>query len=145
MFNWIDSAWHRATGAIDSTIANWVHALVRGLYSFLHVIFGDVGRAWDNYWREVHGFIAGARLFADKVIGALKDAFDWINKEGYLVYYYISHPIKLVDLVYDALLGKIESTAVDTAERLGKFFLAFILKNLKTFITVLEDIVNAVL
>jgi hypothetical protein len=144
MFNWIRHAYDTVTGKIDSTVASWVHGLINGLYSFLHVIFGDVGKAWDDFWHDIDGFVTGIRHFIDSVGRALIDIYGWINKEGHLVYYYISNPIKLVDLVYDELLGKIEATAEDTAERLGKFALAFIYKNLKTFVTIVEDIFDAI-
>jgi hypothetical protein len=145
MFNWIDSAWHRVTGTIDSTIANWVHALIRGLYSFLHVIFGDVGKAWDAFWKDVHVFAATVGMYFDATMVSLNAVYGWINSEGNKAYYYISNPIKLVDLIYNELLGKIEATAEDTAERLGKFVLALIVKNVKTIVTVVEDIFDAVL
>ena len=144
MFNWIDSVFHKATGAISSTIASWVHDLVRGLYSFLAAIFVPVAAAWDLLWKNVATYIDTADRHALDVVNALKKVFDWINEEGYEVYYYISNPPKLVDLLWDDIISKLESTAEDTAEKIGTFVLSFVYKNLKTVVTIAEDIIDAV-
>lgn len=145
MFNWIDNAWHRVTGTIDSTVASWVHALVRGLYSFLSSIFLPVGSAWSYLWTHVINYHDWLGKLSTEIYRALDDAYDWINKEGYEVYYYITHPVQLVELIYDDIIAKVESTAVSTAEKLGKFTLALIIKNVKTIVTIAEDIFDAVL
>jgi hypothetical protein len=144
VFNWIDSVFHKATGAISSTIASWVHDLVRGLYSFLAAIFIPVSAAWNLLWKDVTTYADTEERYALDVVNALKKVFDWINKEGYEVDYYISNPEKLVDLLWDDVLSKLESTAEDTAEKIGTFALSFIYKNLKTVVTIAEDIIDAV-
>jgi hypothetical protein len=144
VLNWIENVYRSVTGKIDSTIASWVHALVHGLYQWITAIFGPVGRAWDDLWKTVSAFVAAHDTFAVRVINALKAAYDWINKEGYLVYYYISHPSQLVILIIDPLLAYIEKEAVSVSEKLGTFVLTFITHNLKTVITIVEDIVDAV-
>lgn len=145
MFNWIDKLYHTVTGKIDQTVADWVHALIHGLYAFLASIFGPVARAWDAFWRDISGYVQSGLLFASHVVTLLHDAFAWINKEGYEVYYYITHPSKLVDLLWSFILTKFETDSVHAAEKLGTFFLHLLVRNLKTVLHVLEDIVDAVL
>lgn len=145
MFGWISKAWHWATSNIPGDIVNWVHDLVRGLYFFLNIIFGAVGGAWSNLKDIADYFGAKLEHYLDEAFRAVKDAYDWINKEGYLVYYYITHPEKLVLLLWDALIANLEATAWDTAGKLGKFFLSLILKNRRRFIDLIEDILHAVL
>jgi hypothetical protein len=145
MFSWIDNAWHSVTGRISSDIANWVHDLIRGLYTFLSAIFLPVSSAWDWLYKNILNYHAWIGRLVDEVYRAMRDAYDWINKEGYLVYYYISYPASLVDRIYDSIIAKIEATAESTAEKLGRFTLALIVKNVKTIVTVVEDIVDAIM
>lgn len=48
MFGWIRRMYDAVSGDIDETVRGWVHDLVNGLYGFLHLIFGDIGAAWDK-------------------------------------------------------------------------------------------------
>jgi hypothetical protein len=144
MFGWIDRVWHSATGKIDSTIANWVHGLIHGLYSFLSLIFGPVGDAWSQLSKDVYDWLKEHADWTITVAHAIEDAYRWINKEGYEVYHYISHPSLLVDLLWDANVAKLETEAWDVGEKLGKFFLSLIYKNLKKFVLLIEDIFDAV-
>jgi hypothetical protein len=168
MLNWLRSAYDRATGAITSTIAGWVHDVVAGLYSFLHIIFGDVRGAWkdlvgaseaiyhalDEFGDETaHAF---GILFRHWIPGILKwiqtdivrpllEAVSWIAHEGATIWHYITHPADLVLLIWDAFIARLEATAWDTAEALGKFAVALIWKNIDKFITLLEDVLDAIL
>lgn len=145
MFGWIDRAWQSVTGRISNDISSWVHDLVRGLYSFLAAIFAPVGAAWSYLWNNVINYHDWIGKLGDETYRALRDAYDWINREGYELYYYLTHPDKFVERIFDPLLAKLESDAVSVAERLGKFTAMLILKNVKTIVTIVEDIANAVL
>jgi hypothetical protein len=167
MFGWLTNAWHAVTGKIDSTIAGWVHDVVNGLYSFLHIIFGDVGKAWNDLVGYGVDFIHGVEDFGTYVGNALEHlykvwipdiikwvtteiydplvkAVDWIAHEGATMWHYISHPADLVDLIWDDVLAKLESDAVYTAEVLGKWFLTLIVKNADEFARMIEDIIDAI-
>ncbi len=76
---------------------------------------------------------------------SLLAVWHWINHEGSILWYYITHPDKLVDLVWDALIAKLETEAWNIGGKLGRFSLALIVHNLRRFLLLLEDIVNAVL
>ena len=168
MLTWLANAVGRAGSAVSSAVTGWVHAVIAGVYSFLHSIFGDVRGAWrdfvtgalllrnalDDFGSEVaRGF---ELLFEKWIPGIIKwvtntvyklalDAWHWITTDGAKIYYYITHPAALVDLIFDALLAEIENTAWDTAEKLGSFSVALIWKNLPKFLALIEDILDAIL
>lgn len=167
MLNWLRSAFDRATGAVSSTIAGWVHDVVAGLYSFLHTIFGDVRGAWkdlaqtagdiyhalDHFGDETaHAFgllfrhwIPGIIHWVTTVVLALaKEAWRWITHEGAIIWGYITHPGKLVDLIWDSLWANVEARAWDLAGDLGKFAVALIWKHLDKFLVLIEDIFDAI-
>jgi hypothetical protein len=167
MFGWIARAYNWATGKIDSTVAGWVHDLINGLYGFLRTIFGDVGNAWDYFWlswqatgTSLLGFFASVGhgfyylwhvwvpglwhwIFIE-LLDPLRRAWDWIHHEGTILWYYITHPAELVAYIYDDIILRIEKLAWATAEKLGEFFLALIIKHLTTLVHVVEDIIDAV-
>jgi hypothetical protein len=145
MFNWIDKAYQWLSGKVDSVLASWVHDVVRGFWYVLNALFGNVTSAWSQL-KDIFDFF-GSKIerYFNETYRAISDAYNWINTRGYLVYYYITHPAKLVDLLWEALIANLESTAWETADRLGKFFLSLFLRNLEKFLMLIEDILNAVL
>lgn len=168
MFNWIGKAYDAVSGAIDNTVARWVHDLVNGLYSFLHIIFGDVGKAWHDFWTGIGILRHYADEFGTAVYRALRHLFvvwipdiihwverdildpllralRWIEHEGAIIWHYISHPADLVELIYNDLIRKIESAAWDTAKILGRFAVALVYHNLERFLTLAEDVLDAIL
>lgn len=144
MFKWIDNAWKSVTGFIDSNIANWVRDLIHGLYFFLNIIFGNVGGAWSDLKDIVDFFGAKLVTHFDAIYRAISDAYKWINKEGFLVYWYLTHPAQLIDLLWESLIVKLETEAWQVAPRLGKFFLSLLLGNLNRFLNLIEDVFDAV-
>lgn len=168
MFAWIAKAYSWASGKIDSTIAGWVHDVVNGLYAFLHAIFTDVGEAWkvlvstaDGVWRildQFASFVATAFEHLYKVwipdiiswithdiLDPLLKAVAWIANEGATMWHYISHPADLVDLIWDDVIAKLETDTVNTAEKLGGWFMTLLLKNTDKFVEMMEDIIDAII
>lgn len=166
MFGWIASAYNWATGKIDGTIAGWVHDIVKVLYGWLHSLFGEVIKAWDSFYKEVSHYasefedyvkVVGEAFYylwkvwyrkyvawVEKyILGPLHTAIKWILNEGATLWYYIQHPGKLVDLIWDSVLSKFESDGTNVAEKLGTFFTKLILKNVKWLLAIVEDIIHA--
>jgi hypothetical protein len=167
MFGWIARATNWAFGTIGGTVVGWVHDLINGLYGFLHTIFGDVIGGWNAFfgacrlWADQIGAFATEvmngfihlwhvwwpdlyRFIIHDIVDPLTKAIAWIAREGSTLWYYITHPPELVALIYEDIILRIEKLAWATAEKLGTFFLALIIKNLKTLLTVVEDIIDAV-
>ncbi len=71
-------------------------------------------------------------------------AWHWITHFGRILWFYITHPDKLVALIFTALLAQLERDAWKIGRLLGKFFLGLIVHNLKMFVIVIEDILMAV-
>lgn len=145
MFRWLDSVWHTVTGTVPATISRWVHDALRGLWSFLSTIFLGVADAWDDLVKDASNYIGEIDAFAVSVAGKLIDVYRWINKYGSVLVDWILHPSNLVDFIWDDIIAKLEREAWDVTEKLGKFFLSLIFKNIPTLIKVLEDILDAVL
>lgn len=109
----------------------WIQNAVDQLYKFIARVIRDV-RDWviRDIWRPLHD--------------SLLAAWHWILNEGHLVYFYITHPDKLVDLIWDWLIQKLEKEAWNVGRKLGRFFLALIIHNLRPFVNLVEDILNAI-
>lgn len=75
----------------------------------------------------------------------ITQAWHWITHEGAVVFYYISHPAALVELIWDELVAKLEAEAWNIGSKLGKFFVSLIVHNLQRFVLLLEDILSALL
>lgn len=168
MFGWIANLFNRVTGSVGAAVAAVVHDVISILYGFLHSLFGIVIRAWDELWRGIRDFVDHVEQFFISVghafynlykiwipnflkwinlhiIAPLLTATKWILHEGTLVYYYITHPTKLVELIWNALLAKLETSIQDTSKKLGSFVLSWIAHHLKDFTLLIEDIIHAVL
>jgi hypothetical protein len=168
MFAWLARAVSAVTGTVSSTISGWVHDVVAGLYSFLHTIFGLVGKAWDGLTRSVGDFVHSAEAFADwvasgfehlyrylipgilawihrDILDPLLGALRWIETKGAEVYYYISHPAALVDLIWDDVIAKLESAAVSDTEKLGNWLIGLLYNHTKQLLTMIEDVLDALL
>lgn len=76
---------------------------------------------------------------------SLLAAWHWIGHEGSILWFYITHPEKLVDLIWEAIIVRLERDAWSLGQRLGTFFFALIWHNLKRAVLLLEDILTAVL
>jgi hypothetical protein len=80
----------------------------------------------------------------DPLFKSIELAWKWIFHEGKILWYYITHPDKLVALIFDSLVAELESQAWKVGGLLGKFFLALVVHNLRKFVLLLEDILMAV-
>jgi hypothetical protein len=121
-----------------------------------HVIAQALTKLWDSLAKWVANLIKRIEMAAKAVVSwviahvwtPLKNdflqAWKWITTHGALVFYYISHPDKLVLLIADALLAWLEREAWSIGDKLGKFFVALIVHNLKRFVLLIEDILMAV-
>lgn len=167
MFGWISRAIGWAVNSLPTDIVHWVGDLINGVYGFFHTVSGLVGAAWailftnlkDNvdsaigFIKEVTHFATWLidvwwpglwKWFMQHVVSPLDTALKWLAHEGATIWHYISHPADLVDLIWDDLIAKLETEAWVTGEKLGKFFLALLIKNLATFLKILEDVIDAV-
>jgi hypothetical protein len=144
VFGWIRRWWDASTGKIDATISRWVHDIISGLYTFLATIFFQVGAAWTFYENIIRAFIEEVEAHARHVADNFIAVYRWINHEGWLVFHYISHPSLLVELIWRDIILKLEHEAWNVAEVLGRFFLSLIVRNLKHFVMIVEDIFDAV-
>jgi hypothetical protein len=168
VFSWLARAWNWATGHIDSTIASWVHDVVSAIYGFIHAVFADIIGAWNWFYSSTKDLWAGLGHFFDEVARAfiflwrhwipslwkwifvhllkpLLDAWKWISHEGATLWHYITHPDLLAAYLYDHIIRRLEQLAWQTARKLGTFFLALIIHNLRQFLVLIEDIIHAVL
>lgn len=111
------------------------HWAVREFARFRHWVAAlfDAFRYWviNNIWKPLYK--------------SLLAAWHWIDHEGSVLWFYITHPAKLVDLIWEALIERLERDAWSLGHRLGTFFFALIYHNLKRAVLLAEDILNSVL
>jgi hypothetical protein len=122
----IQNLWHFATH-IYRLLLKWVENLIHRIEVAIH---DAIMWVTIHIWRP---------LKADFL-----NAWHWITHEGARVFYYITHPDKLAELVFDSLLALLERESWAVSAKLGKFFLALIHHNLKRFVLLIEDILMAV-
>lgn len=171
----VTAAWNRFTGALYSTllqIGRLADSVYKQLYRIIRV---TVPAIINEYRRLVHDAVTFAsgvydyavrnitaavhyaeRLVSDAINwirvnlfdplqAGLLDALRWITHNGAVLWDYITHPDKLAALLFDSLIVLLERNAWSVADRLGKFFISLIFKNLTRFITLIEDVLDAIL
>jgi len=129
--SWVTGLWHDIT-----TFANWIWQQV---VHWVDYLINWVTRIWhdietwviQNIWNPLYS--------------SLLLAWKWITQYGALVYYYISHPDKLV-----ALLGHwLWLSWVDLLKRYGQTigrWLAHVMFGMVSdFLTILEDFISGIL
>lgn len=129
--SWVVGLWHDITNFINwvwQQVVHWVDYII----NFVERLWHDL-ETWviDNIWRPLER--------------AITDAWNWITHEGYLVYYYLTHPDKLV-----ALLGHwLWLSWVDLLKKYGKTigrWLAHVMMSMVSdFVTILEDFISGIL
>jgi len=114
------SVYHWAIREFDR-LKHWVAQLI------------DAVRSWiiNDIWRPLSR--------------SLVAVWHWLRHEGSILWFYITHPGKLVDLIWEALILKLEQDAWKTTSLLGGFFLGLFVHNMKRVALLLEDMINAVL
>lgn len=156
--------WHAVSSFIDEvtiTLARILLKVIPDLIKWAKDAIALVQRyAVDVYnfaVRELNALRAFVlKLIADlttwvisHIYDPLKAAFDlawhWITHEGAIVWHYISNPADLVDLLWDYLIAKLEREAWNIASKLGRFFLALVAHNLTRLVTLIEDVLSAIL
>ena len=75
MFGWIEGIFSRAANTVDSAVRALVHAAIRGIYGFLHSIFGAVIRGWSRFYGDVTGYARHELEWAREVYNALVRLF----------------------------------------------------------------------
>lgn len=75
----------------------------------------------------------------------LRRVFAWIDGIGAKMWYYFTHLDRFAELLFDFLVAVLEARAWDVAGKLGRFFLALIVRNVVRFAILVEDIISAVL
>lgn len=75
MFGWIEGIFHKAGSAVDSAVQALVHAAIRGLYGFLHSLFGNVIKAWENFYNAVVVLSVGQLNFIRAVYNTFVNLF----------------------------------------------------------------------
>lgn len=124
-------------------------------------LYNDVVQYAESVYNQAASWFYSALHYADNLIaGVLKwvrdniwtplynlttSLFDWVKNKGELIWYYITHPDALAELLFGGLITIFEREAFAVADRLGKFLIALIVKNLQQFTMLIEDILSAIL
>lgn len=145
MLNWIRDAFNATIGKLPSDITTWTRDLIGGLWHYLASIFSPVSRAWDDFTKAISTLKAILTSFGIAVVNRISDIYQWINKEGYLVYYYITHPDKLLILAVSGVSTLAAGDALAIVDKLGVFTVRLVMHNLEKLIKVAEDVIDAIL
>lgn len=118
--SFIDAVQRNISAYIDSVV-HWVSNLI------------DVVREWVV--NDVYNPLA---KFIDQALG-------WIGREGATMWHYFTHLIELADLLFWHIVALLEKYAWDAARVLGQFFLSLVIRNIVQFVTLIENVIDAVL
>lgn len=174
VFGHVGKAWHNMFNAggwihlalahfgLESLAAVWdiifirIPRVVSWAWNHLQRLWVFATRIADNLKRAIIDLILRIAVAVHNAIRWVRDhvwvplkalidtALKWIRTAGELVFYYITHPDKLAALIFDSLIALLEREAWNIGDKLGKFFLALIVHNLRHFVNLLEDILMAV-
>lgn len=131
-------------------IVRWAwHEILVGV-AFTRAVWHWTAVEFDRLRHDIAHWLDDLRRWVIQDIWApiwrtLGPAWHWITHEGDTLWHYLTHPAELVDLLWDYLLAKMEREAWRAGKILGRFFLALIVHNMRTFALLLEDILNAIL
>lgn len=174
-FGHVGDAWHDIFGSASAIWLSVEHFGLANLAVLWHIINKQIPRVFEwafnhfkqlldfanRIWRDLNLWVKqliarieqavanALKWVRDHVWVPLKAFIDgilkWIHDRGEVLWFYITHPDKLASLIFDALIALLERTAWDVGGKLGKFFLALIIHNLRHFVSLIEDILMAVL
>lgn len=75
MFGWIEGIFSRAGSTVTDAVKSLVHAAIRGIYGFLHSVFGSVINGWKRFFGDVTGYARSELEWARDVYNALVRLF----------------------------------------------------------------------
>lgn len=148
-----NSVWQKLYHVIRVTlpaIINDYRTLIHNLTTYAVAVYHDLiaGLQFAETFasRLVHDAIAWVQANVwTPLFKAISDAWQWITHEGAILFDYITHPDKLAALIFDSLLALLEREAWNVADRLGRFALSLVARNLRQFAALIEDILSAIL
>lgn len=130
-------------------IVNWANKLIGEVLKYAQEVYHYAITEFDRLRHDIATWLDDLRHWVvldiwDPIWRTLSPAWTWITHEGTALWHYLTHPADLVDLLWNFLLVKIEKEAWTAGKLLGRFFLSLIVHNLRTFVLLLEDIVDSV-
>lgn len=141
--------WHILKRVIPDVI-HWANVFIHKVWQYAIDLFHWTWRQieWLKHW--ILALFDAFRRWVireiwDPIWRTLAPAWRWITHEGVALWELVTHPDRLVNWIWNNLLVKIEREAWTAGKLLGRFFLSLVIHNLRTFLTLIEDILDAVL
>lgn len=127
--------------------ANWIY---QTLVHYVAVAYDELASYAIQLYKDAINFAENIPKWVisdiwDPIWRGLSPIVNWVTHEGATAWYYFTHLDDFAELLFWYLIHKLEKYAWDAARLLGQFFLALIVANLVQFITLIEDVINAVL
>lgn len=131
-------------------LRRWVASGFGRLINNLHNVQVYLTRLIVAYHTQDHNYTHSVLLWVIKNVLMFLLKFvvrltAWVAGIGSEMWYYFTHLIDFAELLIMFLVRSLEKHAWDIGRLLGTFFLALIVTNLVRFVTLIEDIVDAVL
>lgn len=132
--------------AIITEYRRLVDAATKFIQSVLSYVISEIARVTRYIDSLINGAINWVIVHVyDPLARDIATAWQWITTSGRKVLYYIEHPDALAELIFDAMIAVLEREAWTVADKLGRFFLALVAKNMLRFAALIEDILDAIL
>lgn len=147
------SVWVKFTGLLRIVvprIVNEYRRLIAETLGYAQQVYRDLvsGLVFvEQYSRRlVDGAITWVRdNVYTPLLKSLTGAWQWITQRGETLWHYLTHPDMLAALLFDSLIALLEREAWAVADKLGRFALSLVARNLRQFAALVEDILNAIL
>lgn len=120
-------------------VLNYAKSVYRTLLSFIDWVHGALAKLWNDIVKWV------LRNIWDPLKNLIDGAWHWITHEGYLVYYYITHPDKLAALLGHWLWISWIGLLKANGRPIARWLLHQMLSLQSDFLTILEDVISAML
>src|SRR5712692_1859202 len=116
-------------------IVRWAGRELQWLSTFIVMVWKwgirETQRIWSALWHAIADVIKWTVVHIyDPLFRSLALAWHWIQHEGTILWFMITHPDKLVDILWDALIAKLEADAWNVGAKVGGFLFALIMHNL---------------
>ena len=131
-------------------VVRWADKFIHGVWTYAINVFHWAIKEFDRLRHDIAHWLDNLRHWVvidvwDPLFRSLLSAWHWIHHEGMTLWYYLTHPDKFIDLIWNHLLAKIEHEAWNATKLLGRFFLSLFVHHIRQFVILLEDILDAIL
>jgi hypothetical protein len=164
VYNGAVSIWKGARAFAAATYHRFIHlyrSVIPYLESYTHWVLTLLGKVIGEARTFLYNLILSTYHWAlatfdatrkwavneiwNPLFKSLTSAWQWLTHEGATMWHYFTHLADLAEVLFWHILQSLENHAWDAGKLLGRFFMSLFWHNRVRFLTLLEDILDAIL